>query len=795
MKTIDNFLNEGVHFDSESKVSIGLYQSITDLSAVLHEINSEDTPWEHAFVYADNITVDLPTENDTVGFDLSQQRQSVTLVVRSLTIEGNGAIFFLDRLGRSKQVNLFVQNYSGGSLQVSSGRSSSIDIPVGEINAKYTTQATISQSIFVPKSGAAPSEWSIDSPFYWLLNQTFQDAFALWGTNAALARQMFLWIASVTVNLSWGNDASLEMRSMGTQSAALAAKLSRPAHTNYVPKLSHKTYKADIETHAVVASNIEKNFNIFTDIHTTLAVQKKAAKTVIDKIATEQDYTNELIESANTRLRNAQTTLTDNINKFNSQKATSPAGPLAQAESALKTEIKKEKEKAEAEACFTAIQCAASLGAAVASFGAGVGGAVKAVEGIGELVKKINEIVEMIAKLKEFADAMTKIINLANSASTVPGEQVNLYSQTADVSLSSTDWDTLREQWDAQMDPYINSTKLGVSIANYRAQGRILIIYGQAVTESATALSKIQQEIIELKMRQKMYDAQKNPITTFIETEEVEKEQVQKIALLLQQRYLDQKRHILYEIENYRDAYRYWALPAVEPQSLQNLQKQFNSDVYEIICISADIQDAITNALNGFTSDQSSIRCHISQRLTSDQLSALKNGDPIEIPIVLEGGDFAGWERIRVSTVEVLFEGLEKVSSNLDDGGKVYHCHIENSGVYRDLLHHTSWTFVAESTLSKGYSAHVRPLTPDESSDTNSIVTDSDSPSSASLTTSDDPYYYPTLATTWKIKLPQDLSDNSTIDYSQVTSVKLILHGTAMEGLLRGCRRETQNLF
>ena len=101
-------------------------------------------------------------------------------------------------------------------------------------------------------------------------------------------------------------------------------------------------------------------------------------------------------------------------------------------------------------------------------------------------------------------------------------------------------------------------------------------------------------------MNRSLYNAQADRIRAFTKATDAEEAEVQEIALLLRQRYLDAKRDLLLEIQDYNDAYCYWALDTA-PSKMINLSTKIH-DIAGMAGIDGEMAKAQANRLENFTS-------------------------------------------------------------------------------------------------------------------------------------------------------------------------------------------------
>ncbi len=774
--------------------------------------------WNHLYIYADHIIVNSDRHEN---IEMTSEKQFVTIIARQVTIEQGGLNFVTENPSNLLKIHLYIQEYTGSSPNfVIVGTNNDSSITLRPENSWEPNPLAYNKIItfnndrrddveFIKGSQPFPSIWEIGSTFYWLLVQTFQEAYVKMQTEVDTAINMFHWI-SINAQLNWSEDTNHEMRSIGIQAAAMANYLGRPANINYVPLLNLSTQINTIKAYLADSQSIEDKYNQFLTITESFQTRQSTARLFKQEVDAKIDNTRNLIANAKHQLQEAQSHYQVNLKNFQNQSSgldeskTELPGPMAIAREELKRALERKREQAIQDAVFAVIGAVASL-AEAAGGGAGGGAAAgpSAVSKLAQVIEQINKVIELIEKINKVVETIDKIMILVDAIEqnqALPDANFQIPNIDDSQQLRKSDWQVLREQWDSGFNPYITDDILGPAMSDYRAQGRILFIYGEALTESRQSMAGLNNTIAQLVMQIQVYQAQKSKIDDFVNLSQEDEEVYKQVALLLRQQYFDVKRRFLLQLQDYKDAFRYWALQ--EPQSTGY---DLNTDIKSISI--SQIQNELNIAkqnLNSETGVICHISCDISQNADDKSIGTVSqfqtwrennfatNYNPVfRIPIQLSETvnphEFNRYDRVRIMQIEVLFEGLEDIAANLQ---KVYHLNILNTGSYSDRLTNNGtsvyWNFTSQKNVSEEYSAHVRSLKDKEKSSSNSVVTMRPEASSSFLTleTAQDSnrlggFYQPTAFTTWIITVV-DAGDNRIIDWSGVTSMKLRLYGTAM---------------
>lgn len=776
--------------------------NIGDLKSLIQRANTDPVwkAWKHIVIYADRVEFDFE-QKPVFGVDMSG-RESFTLVCRQWNFRNKGKFTFFD-LGGDPQVRVQVlaqELLRDGHPLASDDRplflingegddeGAALALDAQGVNCAVQMDAIASQALF--RAGrTAPSDWTVGSDFYWLLLSTFQQAVWSLASEPSEARSMLRWLQSNTTGITWGDDTGLEMPAIGIQAASQLTRMDRPKTPYYVPKLGLAIQRELISTDASEASALESKFNQYLEQKTDLETRRTLAKQIQGEIGTRIDVVDNKIENLReNKLKPALAEMKQNIKAFDQQRAglknknddraTAAPGPLERARAAFETKIHEVEKNAEAKLFMTVFEGVVTLGAAVATGGAGAVGEVSQVGKIAQLIDQLKKVVELLESLDKLLNAANAI---ADAAGKVEGSQatqsaIALPDSSAAASMTQTEWKTLRERWDAALDPLVSNDELGAVAASYRAEGRVLLIYGQAAMNARITIADLQGQLVELMMNRHLWEAQNQRIQAFIDNTRGQEDEVDQVALLLQQRYLATKRELLLEIQAYNDAYRYWALDDA-PSAGIDLRTTL-ADIAGMAGTDAQMAHAEAERLQSFTSLSKPAQCRIFHTLSEDDKQALQAGEAVHIPVdfglEIEPGSqsrlFSGYERVRVMHAEVYFGGFT------DADGLHYHATITDNGVYRDRWKSLPFDFVSEATLVRP-SAHQLGDFPEPEADhhgfKNSISTSSETVPSSALSGSGDPYYQPTVFTTWSVQLEHDQAENNSIPWD--TSGPLVL--------------------
>ncbi|GGF04261.1 hypothetical protein [Hymenobacter cavernae] len=775
-------------YEKESRtVTVGQYW-IKDFYTLIQTIDTDGTyaGWQHLHIYAHQIDFDF-NGHAQFGIDLTD-RSSLRLFTRTLNLQGNGVFSVLSyEADAAKQAHICVQSFaSKNPLHVAVAgtdtKAGALDLPAALTGNALQYTVTLGATP-TPAPLMIPPDWQLGNAFYWVLNQTFQEAFTQFSSNLEQAGAMFRWVAFNTDRVRWGNDPNREMQGLGWLAASMAARANRPATLHYVPQLDMQQYRTAVLDAVSAAAPVEQAFNSFIEQSNSFVERKKQAGLFKDYIQGQITNLANQIAASQDRLTKAETDLRSNINLLTAQQFT-----VQQAQEKLRLAVEQKAMRVFFTALFSLV---GSLGTIAMGDPAAAAGAVKAAEGAVETAKAAGQLTDLLSKLKKVVEALKSLGDFALICKKI-NREVNDINDTDDATdlntqptngadwLTDTEWQVLREQWDGEIRPYTtdDDPKLKAAASDYMTAGRVLVIYGQAATASRSAISQLQQDISQLKVQQKALQTQAQGIDDYMQAEQDDAQQYFQVALLLRQRYLYIKRFLLVQIENFRGAFTYWALSSLANQAHGLTNLGYGSSISEMATVLVSLDQIIQDALGSFPGAPEGVKYQVALPLGLAEQALLAARKPLAIPINPIDTAFHGYDRMRVQYIRVLFPGLAASNS-----GKTYYVIINDNSVYQDRLNGTYWAFQAEVPMLKGYSAGVNDgqrLLEEESSLATNYVHSAEVSAQTGSDVSTNVFYTPSLFTTWKISLPAGNGDNDTLDLSAVQAVVVQLFGTAI---------------
>jgi len=775
-------------YDKESQtVTVGQYW-IKDFYTLIQTIDTDKAyaDWQHLHIYAHQIDFDFH-EHTQFGIDLTD-RGSLRLFTRTLNLQGDGIFSILSYdADAAKQAQLCAQSITSQhpihvAVAGPDTKASGLDLVVAPTGNALQYNITLGDA---PTTAplTIPSDWQLGNAFYWVLNQTFQEAFTQFSDNPAQAGAMFRWVAFNTNGVHWSNDPNQEMQGLGWLAASMAVRTNRPATLHYVPQLDMQQYRMAVMDAVNTAAPVEQAFNSFIEQSNSFVERKKQAGLFKSYIQGQIDNLSNQITRSQSQLTKATTDLRSNINLLSAQQLA-----VQQAQEKLQLAVEQKAIRTFFTALFSLV---GSLGTLAMGDPAAATGAVKAAEGAVETAKAAGQLTDLLSKLKKVVEGLKNVVDFALICKKI-NHEVNDIHDTDDGSdldtqptngadwLDDTEWKVLREQWDGEIRPYTtdDDANLKAAASDYMTAGRVLVVYGQAVTASRLAISQFEQEIAQLTVQLKALKTQAQGIDDYMQAEQDDAQQYHQVALLMRQRYLYVKRFLLVQIESFRGAFTYWALSSLANQARGLTNLGYGSSISEMATVLLSLDQLIQDALSSFPGAPEGVKYQVVFPVGPEERALLTDRKPLAVPVNPLDAAFHGYDRMRVQYIRVLFPGL--AANNAD---KTYYVIINDNSVYQDRLNGTYWAFQAEVPMLKGYSAGVnngQQLLNEESDLATNYVHSAEVSAQTGSDVSTNVFYTPSLFTTWKISLPAGNGDNDTLDLSTVEAVVVQLFGTAI---------------
>ena len=683
----------------------------------------------------------------------------MTIFAREFNM-GTGGTFSVGSQGpdASKFFQLRVLSYSGAPISAINFNGPpyhGVNIPENSnvSNAKFSGKVALGETPSISSPSLPLPDWKVYSDFYWVLLNTYQNAFNYISNNDAQAISMFEWVQWNTASITWQDDPNKEMEGLAVQAAAMAAKIKMSVSNYLVPPLNLKDYQQEIVANAGKGKTIEQYYEDFLSQENNLHNAQETVKNMIATITGQEHIVQQLLHSVNDKITASEKAFLANMRKLENQ----VNKVIPEAKSKFKAGLEAEREAATFKGVFDVVS---GLGELLAFGAEDPEVAVGTVSRIANFIKQVNKIIKILEKLKKIYDTIKAAYDVVKNA-TSPSQVPSISKLSSANTLDNVEWDVMNTRFQGAMA----DTESIDGSSDYKTAVAVLTLYGKAVNNNRQELAQLKEQWINLTMKVKAFEAQKKRLEAFANKVGVEAADFKEAAFLMRQRYLEMKGELLVQIDNFNDAFRYWFLTHPNTQALS-----YHSQIGEMSTLVAGMQETITNGISHFQTRQVKVLASIVYPLTEQERQMLANGEKVFIPVDMDAPEYNGWGHVRVQGPLAKIIGLEAVGSNK---GKNVYCKIVDSGAYRDRLSGTNWSFKAEKVLSYPFAYDVGK----ESgflSESQIISHEWDGK------IDDGDIYAPTFFTTWAISLPHSDGDNRQLDCSEVKSILLEFYAVAM---------------
>ncbi|MFB0832536.1 hypothetical protein ACEU2D_23475 [Brevibacillus laterosporus] len=593
--------------------------------------------------------------------------------------------------------------------------------------------------------------------FQILCTSVFQIACLFFNSQPYIAADQLKWLKEVASEID-------ELKSMCAQSSTLFNILtSNSADSTFVPILDKNLYKEELSGFLSAAESFENQYRRYKTRDLDIKDRKEAALLIMKH---EQDtalFKERVIQQAKNNLESAKRAFEKSLSQFKEQEKNIDVLKIS-----FETGLKKFEHDQQIKQIISivtgVIEFTEAITTVIATEGAAAPAEMKKVANavgtfasltnigtvVANLAKKLKECTEKISKLVEL---VKKVHDIAQSISQLNAD-LNLSKEMLDKIgntnwnipqedlTGANDWEIFRLQKDLALKDCIEKEIDGAK--EYNLALDILAIHGQTLISNQIALIRCNQEYTTLLFEKQVNQANTQRLKEYIY--QIDSEEFENISMeqKLYQRYLDIKRTIFVAFENYKRAYKYWALrdSNVNPNPLKHIS--------ELKVDAALLQQDCIDALTQFNPSPQPFKKRIFEIKDPKTLQTLKDNGEASWRIPLNDPLFKNESRVRVKVLRIWLEGIENTSK--------VKIHITNPGHYLDSFGDKKFQFNTEPfklTFSyKGSQIDIDGTTAEEFAYN---------------------YFIPTPFTTWTIKI------NDKIDLSKVTKIRMELSGSLVD--------------
>jgi hypothetical protein len=757
----------------------GMYQ---DLSAIKESIRLSGFTPLLTTIYADVLVVPNLT-------NWLLQSSGLVIFARRIEVSGSATVILDYQQSNTAQVIVFASEMDG-TLTVSASKNSTDEPALFSI-----TQSNAAPGISVNVNSGTPVAQALslnqgfgfqmadDMQLY--LSNSFIFGSLLYDQNPALAVSIFLWVKG------WAAQ-SPQLEELFYRSTSLATLLSAQVNAAdngavFVPYLTSAVYTNLANAFAADAAKYEADYMQLSTQKLLTDENIAMAKTMVANSQSEVTYVTALLQQANTNYDNAMAAATKAQINFNNQDI-AVSGAKAKFQQIGIPDYQREQI---IKAIFSLVSAVVTFGAGIAAMAMGDGaaapaaaeGAVNGVKAVAaaaetgaETAKVASELAKTMEKLKKLVEVMKKIFELAMAVKDVAGNissakgKVSVIQDMQDTTdgadLSAADgWAIYKIQADGVLKDPID---LGIGYAaEYKEALDILVVYGQSLSAAQLAVIKASQQVAALTFQLHYAQEKQQNLQQLVDGLKAGEAPMLKMMQQFYQKYLDGKSLLFTALKNYQASYFYWALrqSSVQPQIVDPVT-DLNAGIQDITKIAMDT----SNALNRFDpppQPMGNIQFTITDADVLAQLTATGKATWV---LPLNHPDFAGLERVRLSTIRVWLEGAVPGSNN-----SVY-VNITTAGNYLDRYRNTNYQFNSKSlTRSFKYMMAKQGQNPNWKFDNGAlgfVQVDGSVDKEVAYA-----YFQPTPFSEWSISLTEN---NPGLDYSKITKITMYFEGSSI---------------
>jgi hypothetical protein len=762
-----------------------------DLSVIKESLRQAATVPLLTTIYADVLVVP-----DLTNWLL--QSTGLIIYARRIEVTGSATVMLDYQQTTTAQVVVFASELVG-TLTVSAVRNSQQEPVLFSL-----TQANVVPGISVNCSQGEPASqvlqlaqgygYQMGDNMQLYLSNSFIFGSLLYDQNPTLALAIFLWVKD------WAAQNS-QLEELFYRSTSLVNLLSAQVNAaangaTFVPYLTADIYTSLAQAFADDAAKYEADYQQLSTQKVFTDVEISVAKTMVANSQSEITYVTALLQQANQNYDNALAAVTKAQNNFNAQKIV-VSGVAAQFQQIGIPDYEREQ----------IIKAVVGLVTAVVTFGAGIAamamgdgaaapaaaeGAVSSVKAVAQaadtgaaVAKTASNLAATMEQLKKLVEALQKVYELAKAVkevadniSTATGQmQVvqAMQATTGGADLSAADgWAVYKIQVDNILQDPVDK---GIGYAaDYKEALDILVVYGQSLSAAQLAVITAGQQAAAIIFQLHYAQQKQDNLQSLVDS--LQAGEAPTLALMQQfyQKYLDGKSSLFAALKSYQASYFYWALQpsAVRPQIVDPVS-DLNAGIQNITKLALDK----ANALGRFDPPPQEMANMFFEITDPAVLKQLQTTGQATWVLPLDDSEFAGLNRVRVSTIRVWLEG-----ATLPAGNSSVYLTITTAGNYLDRYQGTNYQFNSKPlTRSFKYMVAQQGQNPDWRFDNGTygfVQIDGAVDKEVAYA-----YFEPTPFGEWSLSL---LANNPGLDYSRISKLTMYFEGTAI-GATTSARR------
>jgi len=768
--------------DANRAIFRGMYQ---DLSVIQESIRQSGCHPALVTIYADVLAVP-----DLSGWLL--QGSGLVIFARRIEVSGNATVTLDYRAGDSAQLAVFAAEMAGAlavtAVTAGAKQPAQFSITQGNVCPGVSVNARNGTPALQPLALAQGMAFHLPGDMLLYLSNSFIFGTLLYDQQPAIAVAIFSWIKGWAAQSGQLQELFYRSTSLAT---LLKAQLNAKANgARFVPDLTAQVYTTLSSAFAAYAATYQGNYMQLSTQSQLTAENIALAKTMVANAQSEIDYVTALLQQANANYDNAVAAAAKAEANFNEQKI-AVSGVQADFQQIGIPEYEREQI---IKAVFTLVTSVVGFGASVAAMAVGdeaaapaaaeeavdtVEGVAEAAEAGSEIAKTASELGDAMAKLKKLVEVLKKVYELAQAVKEVAGNLSTAQSQTdviqkmqdatGGADLSAADgWAIYKLQADNVLQDPIDK---GIGYASaYKEALDILVIYGQSLAAAQLAVIKTGQQAAAITFQ--LHYAQQKQGNLQQLVGQLKAGETLDLGLMQQfyQKYLDGKSLLFTALKNYQASYFYWALQAssVQPKIVDPVT-DLNAGIQDITAIAMDS----ANAEAHFAANPPQLMKNMLFTITDPGvLQRLCSTGETTWTLPLSDAEFAGLDRVRLSTVRVWLEGAVP-----GPGNESVYVAITTAGNYLDRYQNANYQFNSKPLGRAFKYTMAKPGAQDPDWTFGNgmfgfVQIDGAVDHEVAYA-----YFEPTPFSEWSISL---LKNNGGLDYSKITKITMYFAGSAI---------------
>lgn len=525
-----------------------------------------------------------------------------------------------------------------------------------------------------------------------LFTSVFQAGTLFFESHPTVAIDQLRWLKVFTADFK-------NLSSLCLQSATLLTILTANFGENtFVPVLDKELYRAEMTAYLAAAEKVEEQYFRYLDQNLSIEDRKAAALLMLKHEEDTLLFKETLINQTKDNVENARDAINASILQFTKQQHAVTIAKI-DFEYGLKKYEYEQQLKLAFKMVMTVLNFAESIGTMVATGGTSAPGEMlEIIGGLKEIIEAGGALGALAEQMKENLEKLNELVELVNQISALAKELADA-ANDAELSdellekLKEREWKVPQEDLTGAATWKIFELKSAAALQDaidksiegankYLLELNILSVYGQTIASSQVALIRCSQQLAQQLLEKYVNEANLNRLKEYINGLDDQSGENTEMEQKLYQRYLTMKEIIFVALQNYKHAYKYWALrdSDVRPNILK--------DISELKVDVALLQQDCMRALLQFSPPPQPFQKRVIEITDPQIIQSLSQTREASWQILLEDEMFDKEYRVRLKIMRIWLEGV-------NENEKV-RVKITNSGHYFDHFRQQSFQFNTE---------------------------------------------------------------------------------------------------